>query len=195
MKRMAALAALLLALLAIPAAAMASSGSGGGSVSSGPGYGPPRAVQAACPFPARLLKGRHKVQVVIKGRTVRVDGKIPPKILVQLLRHGKKGRVTVVFRHGKKGLVTIVCPFPPGPPFCLGPVLRFDMASGSSTLTEVSGPTLSPTQTFVYDGNSYTIMSVNPGADSFTVFLNGIMLFTNHGAAIANGTGFMPCGR
>jgi len=195
MKRMAALAALLLALLAIPAAAMASSGTGTGSVSVGPGYAPPRAAQAACTFDLRLAKGHPKGQVVVRGRTTWVKGKIPPKILVQLLRHGKKGRVTVVFRHGKKGLVTIVCPFPPGPPFCLGPVLRFDMASGSSTLTEVSGPTLSPTQTFVYDGNSYTIMSVNPGADSFTVFLNGIMLFTNHGAAIANGTGFMPCGR
>jgi hypothetical protein len=193
MKRMAALAALLLALLAIPAAAMASSGSGTGSVSGGPGYAPPRAAQAACTF--ALAKGHHKGQVVIKGRIIRVNGKIPPKILVRLLRHGKKGRVTVVFRHGKKGRVTLVCPFPPGPPFCLGPVLRFDMAAGSSTLTEVSGPTLSPTQTFVYDGNSYTIMSVNPGADSFTVFLNGIMLFTNHGAAIANGVGFMPCGR
>ena len=195
MKRMAALAALLLALLAIPAAAMASSGSGTGSVSGGPAYGPPRTIQAACPFALRLAKGHHKGQVMVRGRTVRVNGKIPPKILVQLLRHGKKGRVTVVFRHGKKGRVTLVCPFPPGPPFCLGPVLRFDMASGSSTLTEVSGPTLSPTQTFVYDGNTYTIMSVNPGADSFTVFLNGIMLFVNHGAAITNGTGFMPCGR
>jgi hypothetical protein len=195
MKRMAALAALLLALLAIPAAAMASSGSGTGSVSGGPGYGPPRTIQAACPFALRLAKGHHKGQVVVKGRTARVNGKIPPKILVQLLRHGKKGRVTLVLRHGKKGQVTLFCKVPPGPPFCLGPVLRFDMAAGSSTLTEVSGPTLSPTQTFVYDGNTYTIMSVNPGADSFTVFLNGIMLFVNHGAAITNGTGFMPCGR
>jgi hypothetical protein len=192
MKRMAALAALLLALLAIPAAAMASSG---GSGSGGPGYGPPRTVQAACPFPARLLKGRHKGQVVVKGRTIWVKGKIPPKILAQLLRHGKKGRVTVVLRHGKKGRVTLVCPFPPGPPFCLGPVLRFDMAAGSSTLTEVSGPILAPAQTFRYDGNSYTIMSVDPGADSFTVFINDINLFVNHGAAITNGVGFMPCGR
>jgi hypothetical protein len=189
MKRFAALAALVLALLAIPATAMASSG---GSVS---GVGSPRTVQAACPVPFRLHKGHVKRQIVIKGRTIWVKGKIPPKILVQLLRHGKKGRVTVVFRHGKKGRVTLVCKFPPGPPFCRGPILRFDMASGSSTLTEVSGPILAPSQTFVYDGNSYTIMSVNPGADSFTVFLNSIMLFTNHGAAITNGVGFMPCGR
>jgi hypothetical protein len=194
MKRIAALAALLLALLAIPAAAMASSGSGAGSVSGGPGYAPPRAVQVACSFRLRLAKG-HKGQFVVKGRTIRINRKIPPKILVQLLRHGKKGRVTLVLRHGVKGRVAFACKFPPGPPFCLGPLLRFDMAAGSSTLTEVSGPILAPTQTFVYDGNTYTIMSVNPGADSFTVFLNQINLFVNHGAAITNGVGFMPCGR
>jgi hypothetical protein len=66
------------------------------------------------------------------------------------------------------------------------------MAAGSSTLTEVSGPTLAPPQEFGYDGNTYTIMSVNPGADSFTVFGNG-WLFVNKGAAITDGTGFMGC--
>jgi hypothetical protein len=178
MKRMAALAALLLALLAIPTAALASSGSGGS------GYAPPRTIHAVCPVPFRPLKGHHKGQIVIKG-TIRVNGKLPPRVILRLLRHGK----------GKKERVSIVCKFPPGPPFCRGPILRFDMASGSSTLTEVSGPVLSPAETFVYRGNTYTIMSVNPGADSFTVFLNGISLFTNQGAPITNGIGFMACGR
>jgi len=178
MKRFAVLAALMVALLAIPVAAMASSGSGGGS--GGPGYAPPRAVQAVCPVPLRLRKG-HPKQVFVRGKVVAIKGKLPPKALLRLLRHGKKGRVE------------IVCKFRPGPPLCRGPILRFDVASGSSTLTEVSGPTLWPTQTFVYRGGTYTIMSVNPGADSFTVFYDNI-LFVNHGAAITNGVGFMACG-
>jgi hypothetical protein len=66
------------------------------------------------------------------------------------------------------------------------------MASGSSTLTEVSGPVLAPPQEFSYHGNTYTIMSVNPGADSFTVFGNG-WLFVNSGAAITDGIAFMAC--
>jgi len=73
-------------------------------------------------------------------------------------------------------------------------VLRFDVAAGSSTLTEVSGPTLAPTQEFSYGGDTYTIMTVNPGADSFTVFKDGF-LFVNKGAAIASGTGVMCCTR
>ena len=35
-------------------------------------------------------------------------------------------------------------------------------------------------------------VNVNPGADSFTVFLNG-WLFVNRGAAITNGIGLMGC--
>jgi hypothetical protein len=161
------------ALLAIPAAAMASSGSASGG---GPGYAPPGTIRAVCPFPFRLGKGHPKRVLVIKGRT-----KLPPKALLRALRHAKKGRIE------------IVCKFRPGPPLCLGPILRFDVASGSSTLTEVSGPTLWPSQTFVYRGETYTIMSVNPGADSFTAFVNNF-LFVNHGAAITNGVGFMACG-
>jgi hypothetical protein len=187
MKRFAVLAALMVALLAIPATAMASSGSGSG----GPGYAPPRAIQAVCPVPFRLRKG-HLKQVSVKGKVVRINGKLPPKALLKLLRHGKKGRIELI-RHGKKGRVEIVCNLRPGPPLCLGPILRFDVAAGSSNLTEVSGPTLSPTETFTYRGGTYTIMSINPGADSFTVFYDNI-LFVNHGAAITNGVGFMACG-
>jgi hypothetical protein len=63
-----------------------------------------------------------------------------------------------------------------------------------AALTEVSGPTLAPAQEFSYDGSTYTIMSVNPGANSFTVFRDGF-LFVNKGAAITDGIGFMACAR
>ena len=175
MKRIAALAALMLALLAIPSAAVASSGS------SGSGLGPPRTIQVVCPLPFRLIKGHHEFRIVAKGKLIRISAKLPTKVILRLLRHGRKERVT------------LGCRFLPGPPFCRGPVIRFDMASGSSTLTELSGPILSPPEEFFYDGNTYTIMSVNPGADSFTVFLNGL-LFVNHGAPITNGAGLMACG-
>ena len=84
-----------------------------------------------------------------------------------------------------------------GKPFprpCLSGVLRFDMAAGGRTLTEVSGPTLAPAQEFSYDGSTYTIMSVNPGANSFTVFRDGF-LFVNSGAAITNAIALMACAR
>ena len=68
------------------------------------------------------------------------------------------------------------------------------MAAGGSTLTEVSGPTLAPAQEFSYDGSTYTITSVNPGANSFTVFRDGF-LFVNTGAAITNGIALMACAR
>jgi len=67
-----------------------------------------------------------------------------------------------------------------------------DMAAGGSTLTEVSGPTLAPAQEFSYHDSTYTIMSVNPGANSFTVFRDGF-LFVNKGAAITSGTALMAC--
>ena len=66
------------------------------------------------------------------------------------------------------------------------------MASGSSTVYEVSGPTLAPAEEFTFDGNTYTIWTVNPGDDSFTMSVNG-SLFVNGGAAITDGVGFMAC--
>jgi hypothetical protein len=94
-----------------------------------------------------------------------------------------------VKRHGTPPRGRLVCPFPRG---CPPRVLTFDMAPGSSTLTEVSGPVLAPPEEFSYHGQIYTIMTVNPGAGSFTVFRDGL-LFVNHGPAITRATGFMVC--
>ena len=130
----------------------------------GAGYTGPRTLQVACPLIHR------------KGH-----------VRAWRLRH----------RHGRPVPVRVVCPYIPAKPVpkgCRPEVLRFDMAAGSSTLTEVSGPVLAPTQEFSYDGATYTIMSVNPGADSFTVFRDGF-LFVNKEAAITDGTGFMACAR
>jgi hypothetical protein len=174
MKRIAALAALMIAMLAVPTAAMASTGGSapgyGGPGDGGPGYGRPGPVQIACPLPRGFRHGQFKL--TLKARAY-------------LIKH----------RHGQPVPIRIICPYIPAKPFprgCAPQVLRFDMAAGSSTLTEVSGPTLAPPQEFSYDGNTYTIMSVNPGADSFTVFVNG-WLFVNKGAAITDGVGFMTC--
>jgi hypothetical protein len=170
MKRIAALAALVITLLAVPATAAMAGPSGSGS-----GYRqPPRLVQVACLLPYQLRKGHFKFKAYRKA----------------YLRAYLKAH-----RHGKPGPIRIVCPYisaKPLPRGCQPQVLRFDMAAGSSTLTEVSGPVLAPPQEFSYDGNTYTIMSVNPGADSFTVFENG-WLFVNKGAAITDGIGFMAC--
>ena len=101
-----------------------------------------------------------------------------------------------VFRHHKRipVRIRIACPIPrkPFPRGCPPEVLRFDMAAGGGTLTEVSGPTLAPAQEFSYHDSTYTIMSVNPGANSFTVFRDGF-LFVNKGAAITSGTALMAC--
>ena len=94
-----------------------------------------------------------------------------------------------VKRHGTRPRGRLVCAFPRG---CPPRALTFDMAPGSSTLTEVSGPVLAPPEEFSYHGQIYTIMSVNPGAGRFTVFRDGF-LFVNHGPAITRATGFMVC--
>jgi hypothetical protein len=154
-----------------------------GTSGSGPGYGqPPRPIQIACPPPFWLHKGHkgHKGQV-----TITIKGKAYLKARAYLLKH----------RHGKPVPIRLICPNITAKPFpagCKPQILRFDMAAGSHTLTEVSGPVLAPPQEFTYQGNTYTIMSVNPGADSFTVLRNG-WLFVNNGAAITDGIGFMAC--
>jgi hypothetical protein len=164
MKRIAALAALMFALLAIPTAAMASTGSSGGS-----GYGTTVSLQ-----PNECYYGFHRVHHHYKK-------------YFEWWRHGREYR-------------SVACRFPrqiplpqPQPQRCLSPqTLTFSVAADSSVLTEVSGPQLSPGETFVYDGNTYTVMTVNPGADQFTAFVNN-SLFTNHGAAITDATGAIAC--
>jgi hypothetical protein len=168
MKRIAALAALVITMLAVPAAAAMASTSG-----SGPGYGqPPRLVQVACPLPRQFHQGHFNFKITVKD-----------------------GAFLKAHRLGKPVRLRIICPNIPAKPFtkvCGPQALRFDMAAGSSTLTEVVGPVLAPPHGFSYDGNTYTIMSGNRGDGSFTVFLNG-WLFVNHGAAITDGIGLMGC--
>ena len=165
MKRIAALAAVIFGLLAIPTAAMASTGSSGGS---GSGHGTTVSLQ-----PRECHYGFHRVHHHYKK-------------YFEWWRHGREYR-------------TVTCPFPrqiplPQPQRCLlSQTLTFSVAGDSSVMTEVSGPQLSPSEQFVYDGNTYTVMTVNPGADQFTAFVNS-SLFTNGGAAITDATGAIVCG-
>jgi hypothetical protein len=92
---------------------------------------------------------------------------------------------------------TEVCPMPskncpPGSAYGQSQSFTFDVASGSSTVYEVSGPTLAPAEEFSYGGSIYTIWSVNPGADSFTMS-QGEFLFVNDGPSISNATGYLVC--
>ena len=99
-------------------------------------------------------------------------------------------------RHHKPAQ-TQVCPLPSkncpsGYAFGQPQSFTFDVASGSSTVYEVSGPTLASAEEFSYNGSIYTIWSVNPGADSFTMSL-GATLFVNEGPSITNATGYLVC--
>lgn len=167
MKRIAALAALIITMLAVPAAsAMASTG----GQPPGPGYGRHQQVQVICRVPGHFRRVHFR-----RGEF-------------------RKVKRVMARRHGRPARLRLLCPRVPAKPVrgCRPQVLRFDMAAGASTMTEVSGPVLAPTQEFDYDGSTYTIMSVNPGADSFTVFLNG-WLFVNNGSAITDGVAHMTC--
>jgi hypothetical protein len=159
-----AFAAMTVIVLGTPAIALASTvGSG-----SGPAPGPGGQVQIVCTVgPGQQLSTRV---VRIRAKV----GRIAPGV-IRLKLHGRPPR----------GF--LACPFPRA---C--PPLTFDMAPGSSTLTEVSGPVLAPPEEFSYQGQTYTIMSVNPGAGSFTVFRDGA-LFVNQGPAITRGIGLMTC--
>jgi hypothetical protein len=178
MKRIAALAAVVIGLLAIPTTAMASTvGSGGSGSTYGSGYGTPGWVQpGACYY--GFDRGHHHHN--------------------RYFDWWLKGRE---FTGG-------YCPFPqqfplpgqqqpqpqPQPQPCYSSqTLTFSVAAGSSVMTEVSGPQLTPTEEFVYDNNTYTIMSVDPGADQFTAFVNNV-LFVNNGAAIYGAAGALVCG-
>jgi len=164
MKRIAALAAVVIGLLAIPTAAMASTSGGGGS--GGSGYGTTTNLQ-----PYECYYGFHRSH-----------------------HHWRK-----YFEWWGQGREhkTVTCPFPqqvplPQPQQCQPQTLTFSVAAGSSVMTEVSGPQLSPTEEFSYGGNTYTVMTVNPGAGQFTAFVNNF-LFVNQGAAITDAAGALLC--
>ena len=167
MKRIAAVAALIVTMLAVPAAAMASTGSSG----SGPGH--PGPGQFACPPPFLFHHRLHQARIHLR-------------------------RNFYFRRKGQHRAVRIACAFPlpyrvpaQAPPFC-GGTFTFDIASGSSTFTEVSGPTLAAPEEFAYDGNTYTIWTVNPGADSFTASVNGSQ-YVDDGPSITGGTADLLC--
>jgi hypothetical protein len=163
MKRIAALSGLLVPMLAIPATtAMASTTSGSGS-----GWSSPQPVRAACPLPNGFRKGH-----------------IPANAQVKVKRLGS-GQAQVICR------VRV-----PGPPrqitsSCQQQPLVFNMAWGSSTVTEVSGPQPAPGQQYSYGGSTHTIVSIARGGN-FTVSLNGSQ-FTNQGAPVTNGQASMVC--
>jgi hypothetical protein len=161
MKRILALAAVMTGLLAIPTAAMASTGwSGPGS-----GYGSGTTISVQ---PYTCYSGFHRV-------------------------HHHSQRYFYWWRHGRQ-FTAVTCPYPKQvasqplpnqtlPNQCQPQTLTFSVAAGSSTMTEVSGPQLSPAEQFTYGGSTYTVMSVNSGADQFTAFVNN-SLYTNNGADI-----------
>jgi hypothetical protein len=110
-------------------------------------------------------------------------------------RHPKRQVVArLKLKHAKRGKIACarLRQFPLPAKQCLPQTLTFSVASGSSTMTEVSGPQLAPAEEFTSDGTTYTIMTVNPGASQFTAFVNNF-LFTNQGAAITNATGVLAC--
>jgi hypothetical protein len=200
MRHLAALAVLIVTLLAVPTAAMAS------TAGSGPLNGNPVAVSIACPPPLLLFHNHARVQFIRlkrlpRGKHLRIGIVCPrPPFLkgcglrlpFSAVASASGGNVTVVFGPAQAPAGKFRCPRPPFAAGCRPRPLVFDVASGSSNLTEVSGPTLAPAEEFFYDGSIYTIMTVNPGADSFTVFHDNV-LFTNSGPAITNGRGILLC--
>jgi len=123
-----------------------------------------------------------------------------PRCTVVLQRVHHHPHPYIKARRHLRGHRTLVCPFPrqvPLPQHCPLPqyfparTVTFGVAAGSSVMTEVSGPQLSPTEEFVYDGTTYTVMTVNPGAGQFTAFANN-HLFTSP-AAITRARGTLIC--
>jgi hypothetical protein len=197
-----ALAAMTVIVLGTPAIALAS------TAGSGPGAGQPAQVRLACPRPHGKLVPPKFVHLKPPGKGVHVrlacgfPKGCPPPVAVRVFCRPAKGcppPVAVrVFCRPAKGCpppvaVRLACRVANGvPKACPSAALKFDMASDSSTLTEVSGPVLAPPEQFQYDGQTYTIMTVNPGADSFTVFRDGV-LFVNNGPAITGAIGYLAC--
>jgi hypothetical protein len=163
MKRIAAVAALIVTMLAVPAAAMASTV---GSGSSHPGQ-----TQAVCPFPY-LVHHRPHVRHLRRYR-----GRHPRRSVVC--------SVTVPFPRQSQNC-------PSGYAYGRSQSFTFSVASGSSTAYETSGPTLAAAEEFTWDGNTYTIWSVNPGDNSFTMS-SGATLYVNGGPDITGAAGQLLC--
>jgi hypothetical protein len=173
-KRIAAVAALTITMLAVPAAAALAST--GGASTGGSGYGPPGPGQFACQ---------------------------PPPYLLHLYLHHNRHLRRYRNHHPRRNEVCQI-PQPPFPqphfpqncpaqgiPYGQQRSFTFDVASGSSTVYQTSGPPLTTAEDFSYDGNTYTITSVNPG-DSFTMSYGG-SLYVNDGPSITDATGYLAC--
>lgn len=184
MKRIAALAAVVIGLLAIPTAAFASTTGSGGS-----GYGPTG------------WGGSGYSTTSWGGSGYGTAGSFQPQTCYYGFQrsHHHSRRYFEWWGHGRENR-GFACPYPrqfplPGgqqqqPQSCFSQTLSFSMAAGGSEMIEVSGPQLSATEEFVYDNNTYTIMSVN--ADQFTAFVNNA-LFVNSGGPITDASGAIVC--
>jgi hypothetical protein len=167
-KRIAAVAALIITMLAVPAAAAMASTDGASTAGSGSGSSHSGPGPFTCP-PPYLVHHRYHHRYLRR------------------YRHHHPRRTEVC---------QVPAPYPPYQQNCTAygqaQSFTFDVGSGSSTAYEVSGPTLAAGEEFTYDGSTYTIWSVNPGDDSFTMSLGG-SLYVNDGSAITNATGYLAC--
>ena len=161
-KRIAAVAALLVTMLAVPAAAAMASTAGSGPDYSGQG-------QFACPLPF-LFHQRHHYRHHHHRRNFTCSIAVP----FQQQQQDQNCPSGYGYGYGQAQSVT------------------FSVASGSSTVYQVSGPTVAPAEEFSYDGSTYTVWSINPGDDSFTMSVNG-SLYVNGGPDINDATGNLVC--
>jgi len=168
MKRIVAIAALAVAMASIPATAMASTGS------PEPGPGP---VLTPLRCPPALTKSPHGVVAPPPGVVVTpVPGK--PVVVVACC-----GQVQVRRDTSR--------PVPVGR-FCRVQTVVFDMAAGSSVVTEVHGARVHHGERLLYQGQVYTVNSV--WGDHFDVDQQG-RLVANTGSAIRNGLAIVLSGR
>jgi hypothetical protein len=166
MKRIAAIAALTVALGAIPATAMASTGS------TKPAPGP---VQTPVPVAVRCLPpgATARPPVIVKAPPGTVKPVKVKQVVVaccgQIRRGTKPGT-----KPGTKLAARV----------CLSQVVVFDMAAGSSVVTEVRGPRLHRGERLLYQQEVYTVESV--WGRTFDVDRQG-HLVVNTGPAIDRG--------
>jgi hypothetical protein len=164
MKRIVAIAALAVAMASIPATAMASTG--------GPAPGPG-------PVPARCPAG---VSVPPPGRALVPVAKPAP---------GKPVVVAVVCCGQVQVRRNTTRPVPVGR-FCRVQTVVFDMAAGSSVVTEVHGVRVHHGERLLFQGQLYTVSSV--WGNHFDVDHQG-RLVVNTGPAIRNGLAIVLGGR